>query len=42
MLLIYKDIDFVKVQKDIDTKENDISCEYEEIDDFNNIKIKSK
>lgn len=42
VLLIYKDIDFMKVQKYIDTKENDISCEYEEIDDFNNIKIKSK
>lgn len=42
VLLIYKNIDFMKVQKYIDTKENDISCEYEEIDDFNNIKIKSK
>lgn len=42
VLLIYKDIDFMKVQKYIDTKENDISCEYEEVDDFNNIIVKSK
>ncbi|MGG7060097.1 TraM recognition domain-containing protein [Clostridium nigeriense] len=42
VLLIYKDIDLVKIKKYITTKQDDISCEYKEIDDFNNIKIKSK
>ncbi|MEG2354233.1 MAG: TraM recognition domain-containing protein [Clostridium sp.] len=42
VLLVYKDVDKLKVQKYIKTKENNISCESKEKDDFINLKIKSR
>ncbi|MGL4911933.1 MAG: hypothetical protein ACRC3Y_05800, partial [Romboutsia sp.] len=41
VLLIYKDEDNYKVNKYIETRQVDVSCEYREKDDFNNLKIKS-
>ncbi|MEG0668975.1 MAG: TraM recognition domain-containing protein [Clostridium sp.] len=41
VLLIYKDEDNYKVNKYIERRQVDVSCEYRKKDDFNNLKIKS-